>query len=290
MAQSLWYVRQDDRILGPFPAPQIVEFLDSGDVRPDWQISLNGQDWLTIVESGQFDEALLNAQDIKESDSRAWRDERQKARQRWLQEPDIVAEASSRDPVQDASLRRAISNDQLRTEALLQAEKHRRKSLIPMLLGVGLLLLAGGVIWLGQQDDGIQPGIASVANCAAAAADGVNWSRCDKRGAALGGLKARNARMARTRLDDARLGGADLSYAILTGASLRNVELAGAVLTGAELSGADLSGADLARADLQYAVLKGAAVAGTRFDSARLDKAIWVDGRECAPGSLGLCR
>lgn len=290
MAQSLWYLRQNNRILGPFPAPQIAEFIDSGEVMPDWEISLNGKDWLTIVESGQFDQAILDVQDIKEADSPAWREERQKARQRWLGESDIVAQAPSRDPARDDSLRQAISSDHLRTDALLQAEKRKRTSLIPILSAMLLLLIAGVVVWLGQQEDGIQAEISSVANCAAPAADGVNWSHCDKRGLKLAGLRARNARLEKVRLDDAQLAGADLTYAILTQASLRNVQFSGVVLTGAELSGADLSGADFADAHLQYAVFKDAVIAGTRFDGARLDKATWVDGRICAEGSLGSCR
>lgn len=286
MAQSLWYLRRNDRVLGPFPAPQINELLNSGDVTPDWEISLNEVDWLTIAESGQFDWVEPD----QATDSPAWREERLKARQRWLGDSDVVDAAISHDPTRDDQTRQAIQKDAIKTQALLQAEKKRRISMAPSLLGILVLLVIGIGVWWGQREKPIQTGIGSAANCAMSASDGVNWSNCDKRGLNQAGLRARNAKMAKVRLDDARLQSADLAYAILTGASLRNVQLSGGKLLGAELSGADFSGADLAGADLQYAVLKGANLGGTRLDSARLDKATWVDGRICAEGSLGLCR
>lgn len=294
MAQTLWYLRHDNRILGPFPAPQVAELIQTGEVSAEWEISLNGRDWLTIYESGQFDEAILQIQDINEINgnghSRPWREERQKARQRWQGDADLVAQAPSRDPDRDASLRRAVADDQLRTDALMQAERRRRRSMIPLLLGAVALVVSGALIWLGQERNGVQTEISSLPNCAAPAKPGMNWSGCDKRGLDLNRLQARNARLEKARLDDAQLNGADLTYALLTGASLRNVALSGAVLTGAEFGRADLSGADLARANLEYAVLKGANITGTRFEGAHLDKATWVDGRVCAQGSVGVCR
>lgn len=290
MAQTLWYLRYNDRVLGPFPSPQIAELLNSGEVTPEWEISLNETDWLTIVESGQFDEAILDSRNIKDTETPGWREERQKARQRWLGDSDIVKNASSHDPIRDVETRQAISMDHIKTGALLEAEKRKPISFFSPLLGILLLLMVGIGVWWGQREKPIQAGIGSAAICAAPAADGVNWSHCDKRGLNLTGLHVRNARMEKTRLDDAQLGGADLSYAVLTGASLRNVQFSGSVLLGAEMTGADLSGADLAGANLQYAVLKGAVLAGTRLNSARLDKATWVDGRVCAEDSIGSCR
>lgn len=290
MAQTLWYLRYDDRVLGPFPSPQIAELLNSGEVTPDWEISLNETDWLTIVESGQFDEAILGSQNIKDTEAPGWREERHKARQRWLGDPDTVKNAPSHDPVRDGAARQAISEDHIKTGALLEAEKRKPVSFFSPLLGILLLLIVGIGVWWGQREKPIQAGISSAATCAAAATDGVNWSHCDKRGLNQKGLRARNARMAKTRLDDAQLGEADLSYAVLTGASLRNVQFSGSELLGTEMTGADLSGADLSGANLRYAVLKGAMLAGTRLDSARLDKATWVDGRICAEGSIGSCR
>ena len=291
MAQALWYLRHNGRVLGPFPSPQIIELLDAGDVTPEWEISLNEADWLTIGESGQFN--AVRAQWLEnrqpETDKLSWREERARARQRWLKESEGLSDASVHDPRRDEQTRMAIQRDHSRTEALLEADKHRRKSLIAPLLAILLLLVVGIGVWWGQREKPIQAGIANVPNCAAPAAEGVNWTRCDKHGLQLTGMHARNAKLAGARLDDARLAGADLGYAVLVGASLRNAELSGANLVGADLTGADLAGADLTGADLQYAVLKAANLTGTRLDSAILDKALWSDGRTCAEGSRGQC-
>ncbi len=283
MTQPLWYLKQGDRVHGPYPVPRVAELLEAGSVDPDWEISLNGKDWLTIRESGQFEESARKwaSRDAGDPD---WREERQKARQRWLGNEDIEA-MPIRDTSQDERTRQAIARDHQRTEALLQEARGRRTSLVPLLLGILLLLLVGLGVWWGQREKPIQAGITQAADCTASPSDGINWSGCDKRGLALAGLKARNARMAKARLDNTQLTGADLAYAVLAGASLR-----GAELKGASLMGADLTGADLTDASLEYAVLKDGRLPGVRLDRARLDKATWVDGRVCAPGSLGECR
>lgn len=290
MAQSLWYLRRNGRVLGPFPSPQINEFLNSGDVAPDWEVSLNETDWLTIAESGQFEWADPDRNDQAASGTPAWRLERQKARQRWRGSEDLVDSAIPHDPASGSRIRQAVGRDHLRTDALMQAETRRRVSLAPMLASILVLLIVGVGIWWGQLEQPIQTGIGAPATCAQAAADGVNWAGCDKRGLAQHGLRARNARMTGIRMDNAQVPGADLAYAVLTGASLRNAQLTGAKLMGAELGGADFSGADLAGADLRYAVLKGALLPGTRLDGALLDRATWVDGRICGEGSVGACR
>ncbi len=291
MAQPLWYLRHDGKVYGPFPAPQIDTALAEGDIAPDWEVSLDELDWLTIAESGQF----AGAQDsttvtVPDTDIPGWREERQRARHRWLGESAMAENPAPHDPGQDAQARKAISSDQAETEALLLAEKHKRASLVAPLLALLLVLAIGVGVWWGQSEEPIPTHIVPVADCAAPPADGVNWTNCDKKGLAHPGMRARNAKLAQVRLDAARLGGADLTYAVLRGASLRNAQLSGASLLGADLTGADLSGADLTGADLRYADLSKANLTGTRIDSARLGKAVWTDGRNCAEGSPGACR
>lgn len=296
MTQSLWYLRHDGQVFGPFPAPQVDEALKKGEVSPDWEISLNEVDWLSIAESGQFKAEKIgwsegDAQQQQETAS--WRDQRQQARERWLQEGPVVTDVAH-DPARDAAARNSIAKDHIRTHALLEAEKTKRTSPWVAFLGLGLLAGVGVTVWLGQRDKPIQAGISQVANCAAALSDGVNWSGCDKRGYAQPGgegrIAGRNAHLDKSRIDDARLKGADLAYASFRNTSLRNAELANVNLTGADLTGADLTGADLSGADLRYAVLTAANLTGTRMNAAKLDKATWNDGRICAEGSTGECR
>ncbi len=260
-----------------------------GEVEPDWEISLNQIDWLSIADSGQFnlEKPTLSEGDTEETAS--WREQRQKARDRWLHDSAVVTDVA-RDPEQDAAARTSIAKDHIRTQALLQAEKSKRSS--PWVALIGLLLIAGvGVtVWLGQRDKPIQAGIGQAISCATALSDGVNWTGCDKRAYAQPDAKAKNVHMDKVQLDDARLKGADLAYASLKNASLRNADLVNVNLTGADLSAADLAGADLTGADLRYAVLTAANLTGTRIAAAKLDKATWNDGRICAEGSLGECR
>jgi len=291
MTQPLWYLRHQGKVYGPFPVPQIDTALAEGDVTPEWEVSLNESDWLTIAESGQFACAQPDLADATpDSVVRGWREERQRARQRWLREPHLAETAMPHDPERDALARQAISTDHAATEALLREEKHKRTSPLAALLGILLVLSAGVGIWWGQREKPIQAKIALVADCASLPGDGMNWSSCDKRGLHLPGMRAHNARLERVRLDEARLSGADLTYAMLRGASLRNAQLSGSILVGADLTGADLSGADLTGADLRFAVLAGANITGARIDSARLGKAVWTDGRSCEDGAPGACR
>ena len=53
---------------------------------------------------------------------------------------------------------------------------------------------------------------------------------------------------------------------------------------------AKLFRADLRRADLSAADLSGAKLSEGRLFGAELSGAVWIDGRRCAPGSVGACR
>ena len=289
MAQSNWYLRHEDRIFGPFPAPQIDEALKEGEVGQDWEISMNGVDWLSIADSGQFKSEATRWAGGESKESASWHDQRVQARKRWLQESSGVTEVA-RDPEQDAAARSSIARDHIRTQVLLQEEKNKRSSPWIVLLALALIAGVGITVWLGQGDKPIQAGIGQTVNCAAALSDGVNWTGCDKTGFTRPGAKARNARLDSVRLDGAQLKGADLAYASLKRANLRNAELADANLTGADMTGADLAGADLSGADLRYAVLARTNLTGVRFNATQLDKATWVDGRVCVPGSTDVCR
>lgn len=289
MAQSIWYLKHADEVFGPFPGPQIEEALNAGEVSPDWEVSLNGIDWLSIADSGQFETAKIPAPPAETSDAVAWHEQRLAARKRWLHDAGGVTEMV-RDPLRDAAVRNSVARDHIRTQVLLREEKNKRTS--PW-IAVGALAGVVGIgitVWMGQGDKPIQAGISQSVDCAATLSERVNWQGCDKRGYQQQHAQARNARLDRAQLQDARLKGSDLAYASMTGASLRNAELVEVNLTGADLANADLTGADLSGADLSYAVLTGAILTGARFSASKLDKATWIDSRICATGSTDICR
>ena len=290
MAQSVWYLRHEDQIFGPFPVPQIEEAMKLGEVSPDWEISLNQSDWLSIADSAQFKAEKTAWTTAEAEDTVSWREQREQARLRWLQDTGSGIAQEARDPARDAAVRNSIAHDYIRTHALLKAEKSKPVSLSIGLLALVLIAGVGIFIWLGQGDKPIQTGISQTVDCAATLSNGVNWTGCNRRGISQPGGQARNARLDGAVIDDAHLKNADLSYASLKKASLRNAELTGIKLTGADLSGANLAGADLSNADLSYAVLTGANLTGVRLTGARLDKATWIDGHVCAPGSLDTCQ
>lgn len=289
MAQSIWYLRHDDQVFGPFPPAQIEEAMHAGEVSPDWEVSLNGVDWLSIADSGQFKAEPAAWSNTDSQATLSWHEQRKQARKRWLGDSVGITEVAH-DPAQDAAARSSIARDHIRTQVLLNEAKNQRRSPLMALLAVLLIAGVGITVWLGQGDKPIQTGISQTVNCAAALSEGANWMGCAKRGLTQPGAKARNAKLDKIQLDDARLQGGDLAYASLKGASLRNAELSQVNFTGADLTSADLSGADLTGADLRYAVLSQANLTGARFSNTLLDKATWSDDRVCAAGSVDVCR
>lgn len=151
-------------------------------------------------------------------------------------------------------------------------------------------------------------------------ASGANLSRADLLGASLHQVTLDEANLASADLTNGHLTqasvrrasgqGMNASWASLvksdftgsdfTGGSFRSamgtqVDFSDARLVDADLTGADLFGANLARADLTGALLRNASLlqakvdASTTLTGADLSGATWVDGRECAEGSIGSC-
>ncbi len=186
----------------------------------------------------------------------------------------------------------ALRQDHQQTQVQSLQAARRRLPYRYGLAALSVLLAVSAAVWIGQrqQSGPAAPRLTPRTDCSAPPAPEVAWQGCDKRWAGLAAARLRGARLAKVRLDGADLRGADLRYADLQGASLRGANLLEAFLTGADLTGADLSGADLSRADLQYALLSGARTTGARLAGTRLGRAVWPDGRVCAPQSVDVCQ
>ena len=131
-------------------------------------------------------------------------------------------------------------------------------------------------------------------DCEIPAAAGVDWSSCQlsgmkKRGAELSQANLRNVKLTDAVLPQARWTGADAAYAQLDRSDLSGGDFSGANLMGASLRSAHLAGVNFTDADLSYADFSGATLTGANIAGARLGNALWTDGSQCLPESVGRC-
>ncbi len=290
----LWYTRRDGQVRGPFPEPVIEGHILLGRIREDDELSRDREHWkplsqlpelipevmrrvVTDEDRARLEQARLHA-DERVSDRRAdasdWQGpNRRRDDRRRPESAQIVEHRRAWN-----TMRRDLAGD-------------RRSLATPTLAMVLVVIVAIGLfVWFVpvQQD-------ASVPDCGADAAPGVNWSYCHleglrARGADLRGANLANANLTGADLERSRLSAGDLSYANLGAANLRGADLAEARLVGAVLSRANLDQTDLRSADLSYANLLGAQLERADLSRAMLGQAIWVDGRLCSPDSIGTCR
>jgi hypothetical protein len=149
----------------------------------------------------------------------------------------------------------------------------RRRYLIGAVIAI-LLVLAWMVF--GESVNPVKVVVQSAqSQCQQTARPGIDWRSCDKQ----------FLRMRGKDLTDGNLSYANFSQADLSGSRLLRANL-----TGTNLRGADLSHADLARANLSFSDLRGANLISSNLTGAILENAIWIDGRVCASGSVGVCR
>lgn len=288
MVQALWYVRKSGQVSGPFPAPQIDEALRTGEIALTDDLSLDGEQWLPVRESGMFRGKVQSGKTTGDTADATWLAEREKARQRWEDGVAENSEPATPTPILDTIRIQSLRANHDATRAMVDAEAKRRPSILIAFAALIALVLTGALVWFGQGDDTIKASIGKVSNCAAAPATGISWAGCDKSGQTLRGVDLHSMTLTRANFDGAALARANLSYADLARASLRGANLAGANLLGANLDGADLTGADLSQADLRYATLNNSLLGGSRLDGATLGKTTWIGGQLC--DRLDQCR
>ena len=266
--QRLWFVKRAQHVRGPFPEQLLARYIVLGRVSNSDRISLDHHHWHVPGEVPELNAAirtLLALDDGEELDA-DWRDERFKARLRWLDDrksPDPRATQSAEEAAQwkphrvhgerrrmpETVEQHVYRENRAEFEHWLKRQRQRYGKPLLALLAVFILVL--GIVLFYQPVNPVKVGLRIVAGqCDLAPSRQVDWSGCNKHGFLLLGADLR----------DAQLINVDLS-----GANLRYADLRQANLTGAHLQGADLTGA-------------------------RLDGAIWVDGRRCADGSEGQCR
>jgi len=291
---QIWFTRKDGVVAGPFPCGMIRRFVLLGRLTEDTEVSPDQQQWYRLGDIERLipDEMrrLETEEDYQRLElARRREDERRRDRRRGDGESAGAERRRGRDRRQ-AEPPEAVDRRRARERSRpLPQQPSRFASYTVIGSLVGVLVLAGLYVWSTMPED-----TGPVRDCAAAAVPGVNWSNCSLEGirlpgAELQGARIENADLHGAQLPGAQLTGARLAYSNLGAADMRFADLRGAVLLGAGLRGADLSDARLAGADLSYADLRGARIRGAQLERANLSKAIWVDGRVCAPGSVGRC-
>lgn len=278
-----WYARQNETISGPFTVALLKSKLQLGRINAQTEISTDQKDWqplghvidlqiadpiipppLPLDERDGFDRR--NDQPLTKAECELRRAQRRK------QEPNFI-----------------VQQRQQRSK-LLQKLKPEHSARFWPLLGVSLLLVAifsFAILFP-------TPSILSEADCDSAPAPHINWENCLKPRMEIPSVNLtranlRNAVLAMSNIMNADLVEADLSYADLQLSNLSYANLQGANLKGANLQQTDLSYSNLIHSDLSFANLRDAKLGGSDLQNAKLDKAIWIDGRICAAGSVGNC-
>lgn len=264
----LWYLKQQDKVQGPFPESLICRFIILGRLGEQDEVSQDGNYWRPaedVPELASGVRTLLQHSATGKEVDPEWDEERAKAVLRWLDDrksPDPRAQASGALP---AGAEKRTGQERRQSPETVEQHVYRlwrgefeawlrqhRQRYGWVWLGIAIFVaIALMFVLFYQPVNPIKVGLQLTVNdCQAPAGKGVNWSGCMK--------------------DDTLLVGVDLSGAELVGTSLRNT---------------NLSHADLRRANLSRAVLDGADLTG-----ARLGEAIWIDGHQCAADSVGQCR
>ncbi|THK42428.1 pentapeptide repeat-containing protein [Methylophaga sp. SB9B] len=278
-----WYTRQNKTVNGPFTMALLKSNLQLGRINPQTEISADQQHWqplseileqevvepiipppLTIDERDGFDRR--NDQPLTEAEREMRREQRRK------QEPEFL-----------------IQQRQQRSELLQRLKPERPARFWPILI-IALILIGIFVSAFLFPT----PSTLSDADCDSAPAPEVNWENCLKPGMNISSVNMtkanlRNSALAMSNMMNSDLHEADLSYADLQLTNLSYANLQGSNLKGANLQQADLSYSNLTYSDLSFANLRDAKLGGSELQNAILDKAIWIDGRICATGSVGKC-
>lgn len=301
--QSTWYIHTTSRgTLGPFPIRHLQQYIVLGRLDAERaQISQDGENWVGMRSVAAFSEAGITAvAGVPDTPERMLyiheADERSDGDRRRGESAQDAGQCKGQQERRSGKVRRAPEPSHMLTarKRRPQPAKLRPIARAKVWTGAGIGLLAFMVVLLlvTQVTDTASIGIPR--NCQAAPLPRINWNGCIMREAKLRGVDLREAFLVETNfvgadLSRARLDSANLSYAKATGANLSRTQLTRAQLIGTNLERANLRRAKFDGADLRSANLTGARITGASFDGARLDAALWVDGSECAKGSVGRC-
>ena len=272
IANQLWFVKHEGKVLGHFPIKEIAHSLSVGEVTLNDEISPDQVNWLPLSRfPGLIPEPLPQpppeAEETLDEEQIKWRDERAKAAIRWDR------------PLERSEISAPAANPRLKWVGAVTA-----------LLAVAGLLVFIALQWQEpmEQPKALVP--TAIPNCNVVPAPKVNWRGCDKSGILLVNSDFSAANLSRAKFNSTDLSTGRFLSANLTQTDFSYATLNQANMAYANLEAANLNFAELRGTDLSHANLRDANVAGAVLDGAKLDDAIWIDGRVCAAGSIGECR
>jgi len=282
-SKGRWFIKVNDKIRGPFPNQLISSNLILGRMDLHTEVSQDEKNWVPVKDyKALVPDVVLNAHTpegakalmlarVREDERRARTDEEVNDDRR--EDEDMIIK-----------LHRQLRDDVLNRYHKKPQKSPRNIAIVSVIAVVFLLAFLLN-----------QPSVKLAgADCNLSAGSGMNWSSCNKQGQNLAGRDLSSSQFKATQLNGAdfsrsRLDYSDLSYANLFHAEMQQSSLQKSLLKGANLRQANLQGANLQDADLSYAELVGAKLDGAILINALFDHALWVNGQQCLPGSVGAC-
>lgn len=289
-ARQKWFTRHNGEVKGPFTLALLKSNWLLGRLNAQDEISLDKQQWRPIgdivdLELTHTSTPLpADAEQAKRYlDERDGFDRRQQQSATEEQLHQRQQQRRAREPTE------LIVQRQLRSRLLAGYRQHQERWLWPVLTALMLML---GIFLAAIFYPTTMP--QPTADCQTPPLAGVNWENCvfnpiDLQAVDLSNSNLRNSVLRNSNLLNANLANTDLMYADLSRSDLSYSNLSNSKLKGADLRQADLSNSILQQADLSFADLRGAKLGGADLQGVLLSQTIWIDGRMCAPGSVGDC-
>lgn len=285
-----WFTRQNGEVKGPFTLALLKSNWLLGRLQAQDEVSEDGVHWRPIGDILEL--SVAEPTSILPADNeqaKRYLDERDGFDRRQNQD---ATEAEIQQRVQQRRAREpheVIAQRQLRTLLLAgyRAQHERWFWPICILVFIVIAIFMTAILYPTAIPE-------TNSDCEASALPNVNWENCvlapmDLTSKDLSGSNIRNGVLRRSILLNTNFSNANLMYTDLSHNDLSYSDLSTAQLKGADLRNSDLSNSDLTAADLSFADLRGANIGGVVLDNAILNQTIWVDGRTCAPQSVGDC-
>ncbi|MCX7627649.1 MAG: pentapeptide repeat-containing protein [Methylophilaceae bacterium] len=253
-AYRTWLIRRGELVKGPFPEPLVCQYILLGRIRDSDLLSTDGHAWSSYTAIPEIMAHLHSMLVVPLSDGTdpSWQEERRQALLRHLDERKCPDRRESQHVELDARWREQRRGEERRKNPESESQRLHRQILHEVDRSLKKERTPSLVV--------LMLWIAGLFL--------VGW------------LLYHFQHPTPIRVELRFASQADCDAAPAKGVDWHGCDKSGYLLVGADLRGANLTNANLYGANLSYAQLEGADLSG----------AIWTDGRQCAPGSVGRCK